>query len=441
MLQELYDDLRNDTIQVTVDQLTGTLPVGSGGTGTSVAFTAGSVVFAGTSGVYAQDQSNLFWDDTNNRLGIGTAVPDAPLQISGNTVVSVTPTAGTLLHLQAADSTGNRILFDSYATNSAFTFRRANGTAALPTALASGDIIGNITFIGYGTGSAYLSAATPSIRGTAAETWTNTASGSYLDFYTTPKLSTTLTHAVRFDSTGNVGIGTPAPGAKLVVSQNAAALPTPPSFTVMQFANADSSSTRLLLDTFQANGNYTARRANNTAATPQALAINDQILLLTAIGYGATAYSSGGRAQIGMEATQAWTDTNQGTRMIFLTTPDGSTTIAERMRIDQSGNIGVGTTTFGASMAGGFAMLNGTAPTGNVTDVFQFYSADQAAGNAAPHFRTENGSVVKLYKTGTYSPTNVTTDRSYDANSTTLDELADVLGSLIADLQLTGLLG
>jgi hypothetical protein len=39
-----------------------------------------------------------------------------------------------------------------------------------------------------------------------------------------------------------------------------------------------------------------------------------------------------------------------------------------------------------------------------------------------------------------YTPTNVTTDRAYDANSTTIDELADVLGTLIADLQSYGLL-
>lgn len=40
-----------------------------------------------------------------------------------------------------------------------------------------------------------------------------------------------------------------------------------------------------------------------------------------------------------------------------------------------------------------------------------------------------------------YTPTNVTTDRSYDANATTIDELADVLGTLIADLQSMGLIG
>jgi hypothetical protein len=37
--------------------------------------TAGSVLFAGTSGLLSQDNSNLFWDDANNRLGIGTATP------------------------------------------------------------------------------------------------------------------------------------------------------------------------------------------------------------------------------------------------------------------------------------------------------------------------------------------------------------------------------
>lgn len=37
--------------------------------------------------------------------------------------------------------------------------------------------------------------------------------------------------------------------------------------------------------------------------------------------------------------------------------------------------------------------------------------------------------------TQTYTPSNVTTDRSYDANATTIDELADVLGTLIADLR------
>lgn len=61
--------------------VSGVLPVANGGSGTSTQFTLGSVVFAGASGVYKEDNPNLFWDDTNNRLGIGTTSPDTRLHI------------------------------------------------------------------------------------------------------------------------------------------------------------------------------------------------------------------------------------------------------------------------------------------------------------------------------------------------------------------------
>jgi hypothetical protein len=61
--------------------LAGTLNVANGGTGTATAFTAGSVLFAGASGTYSQDNANLFWDDANNRLGIGTASPTAGFRL------------------------------------------------------------------------------------------------------------------------------------------------------------------------------------------------------------------------------------------------------------------------------------------------------------------------------------------------------------------------
>jgi hypothetical protein len=37
-------------------------------------------------------------------------------------------------------------------------------------------------------------------------------------------------------------------------------------------------------------------------------------------------------------------------------------------------------------------------PSTNILNTFQLYSNDITAGNAAPHFRTENGSIVKLYQ-------------------------------------------
>jgi hypothetical protein len=62
---------------------TGTVGVALGGTGTSTVFTLGSIVFAGASGVYTQDNANFFFDDTNNRLGLGTTTPGSMLDLFG----------------------------------------------------------------------------------------------------------------------------------------------------------------------------------------------------------------------------------------------------------------------------------------------------------------------------------------------------------------------
>jgi hypothetical protein len=46
----------------------------------------------------------------------------------------------------------------------------------------------------------------------------------------------------------------------------------------------------------------------------------------------------------------------------------------------------------------GIIQYNATSPTTSTTDAYKQYSADVTAGNAAPHFRTENGAVIKLYQ-------------------------------------------
>ncbi|MFT4310602.1 MAG: hypothetical protein ACMXYC_03145, partial [Candidatus Woesearchaeota archaeon] len=62
----------------------GAIDVSDGGTGTTTTFSTGSVVFAGASGVYSQDNSNFFWDNTNKRLGVGTNSPLTGLHIIRN---------------------------------------------------------------------------------------------------------------------------------------------------------------------------------------------------------------------------------------------------------------------------------------------------------------------------------------------------------------------
>lgn len=58
---------------------------GTSGTGAPTWFapTQGSVVFSGANGALSQDNDNFFWDDGNNRLGIGTTTPGAMLSLYG----------------------------------------------------------------------------------------------------------------------------------------------------------------------------------------------------------------------------------------------------------------------------------------------------------------------------------------------------------------------
>jgi len=60
--------------------------------------TQGSVLFAGSSGVLAQDNANLFFDDSTNRLGVGTNNPSVLLHIQENSL-------NEILRIESTDAT------------------------------------------------------------------------------------------------------------------------------------------------------------------------------------------------------------------------------------------------------------------------------------------------------------------------------------------------
>lgn len=64
----------------------GTMPVSKGGTGNS-SFTSGSVMFSDGTNI-TQKNANLFWDNSNNRLGVGNNAPAATLDVTGNVNVA-----------------------------------------------------------------------------------------------------------------------------------------------------------------------------------------------------------------------------------------------------------------------------------------------------------------------------------------------------------------
>lgn len=65
------------------------IPAESGGGGTIVpVMTQGSIPFAQLDGSLTEDNTNLFWDDLSNLLGIGTSIPSEALDVVGNIAVS-----------------------------------------------------------------------------------------------------------------------------------------------------------------------------------------------------------------------------------------------------------------------------------------------------------------------------------------------------------------
>jgi hypothetical protein len=180
--------------------LTTPLSVGQGGTGTATAFTAGSVAFAGASGVYSQDNANFFWDDTTNRLGLGTNAPVDKISIVDET------------------NAGFRLAEYNDTDGAVLRFATARGTIASPTALIADSVIFGLRGIGYTSAGSFASVATASINARAAENFTATAQGTYLQFSTTATGTTTLGERMRINAAGDVGIGTTAPTGKLDVN-------------------------------------------------------------------------------------------------------------------------------------------------------------------------------------------------------------------------------
>jgi len=127
--------------------LAGTLTVGNGGTGTATAFTAGSVVFAGASGVYSQKNANLFWDNTNNRLGINNVSPGAAIDIAGNGNLYVR--TGGLIASDTYANYGSALSID--AGGSLPIYLKVNTITALTVHTSTGVSIGNTTDPGAGT--------------------------------------------------------------------------------------------------------------------------------------------------------------------------------------------------------------------------------------------------------------------------------------------------
>jgi hypothetical protein len=188
--------------------LGGTLAVANGGTNAGE-FTQGSVVFAGASGTYTQDNSGLFYDNTNDRLGIGTAGPNYKLHIkptsSGRTVhdsrmlmtiessleayynVNIPSNGAGGFRVHATQTADSDASFEYYASNKQFYFSSSGYYGFNAKGNTERFRIDSTGYIGIGDFSALVDSPTEKLHvvGNARITAVGTASASNSALYIT----------------------------------------------------------------------------------------------------------------------------------------------------------------------------------------------------------------------------------------------------------------
>ena len=280
----------------------GTLPVANGGTGANTLTSGYLAKGNGTSAVSA----SVVYDDGTN-VGIGTAVPTSRVTISnGNStapalnILGGGPNQGWLRLGNNADIKGGDDYLGMTFTVGAAEHMRldASGNVGIGTSApgakldVNGSAIRVTNSIGYNSSSAVRldigAANDASVNASAAYQWSmNTAgnaNGQSLVFSAYRRADTTL-EAMRLDGSGNLGIGTAVPTSRVTIS----------------------------------NGNSTAPALNILGGGP-----NQGWLRL-----GNNADIKGGDDYLGMTFTVG---------------------AAERMRLDGSGNLGIGTSAPGAKL-------------------------------------------------------------------------------------------
>lgn len=180
----------------------------------------------------------------------------------------------------------------------------------------------------------------------------DTNTGMHFPAADTVAIATGGTERVRVTNAGRLGVGTTAPSVTLDVI--GAARVAQSADVVYQF-----------MDVAASNADLQVRRSSGTLASPTVVSSGDRIGNITFRGHDGSAFRTA--SLIGSEVDGTPGANDMPGRLMFFTTPDGSATPSERMRIDSNGLItGTGTslgawTSFTPTLGGtGWAIGNGT---------------------------------------------------------------------------------
>ena len=107
-LSNTYTSIGNLTLtNVTISSTSTPITVPQGGTGLT-SLTAGYIPFGNGTSAFSSS-ANLFWDNTNGRLGIGTSSPTYQLDVinSGSGIRAKNPSGASLIAIDCANSAGS----------------------------------------------------------------------------------------------------------------------------------------------------------------------------------------------------------------------------------------------------------------------------------------------------------------------------------------------
>jgi len=155
----------------------------------------------------ANPDATPFVIDASGNVGIGTSSPGLPLDVYNATSSLIRAQGDSTVQIVAARNSTD-------TTAASLVLRKFRGTVASPSAAASGDTTGSLTFQGFGGTNNRATAQIISFLDTYVSD-TN-ISGSLV--FNTNAGSTGTTERMRINSSGNVGIGTSSPASKLSVS-------------------------------------------------------------------------------------------------------------------------------------------------------------------------------------------------------------------------------
>ena len=193
---------------------------------------------------------------------------------------------------------------------------------------------------------------------------------------------------MRLQSSGQLTIGSTVAGGKLDVHQTS-------SNDVMRLVNYGNPNKILV------------RRTQGTQIAPTAITTTNTVLgRFDFEGYNGTGFTPAASIESTLDATGG-TSTDMPGRLTFWTTPDGSGTMIERLRITNSGNVGIATTTPSEKLdVSGNVKLTATTTATRTNGQLQFTAGGEGVATKMVVFRktttltTANTSVTKVFDDG-----------------------------------------